>query len=179
MYWTLMVCRFVRSTRVQVATAVICTGTTVPFSSKKWIFLSQSWTILGMEMVGPFWRAWCGVCRPCVLCLNQQIFAVMSIAFICSVGKTASGQNFGGKTPRSESWEPIRRHCWSNRSNNGYISKLWCSGCWVSFSSGVKNKWVCEMCVYWTSIQLRSHKAQWICPFMTDSTDISTHVMQL
>lgn len=44
------------------------------------------------------------------------------------------------QTPRSESWEPMRRHCWSNRSNSGYISELWCSGCWVSFSSGVKNK---------------------------------------
>lgn len=32
-------CNFVRLTRVRVVTAVICTGTTVPFSSKKVDFL--------------------------------------------------------------------------------------------------------------------------------------------
>lgn len=73
---------------------------------------SQSWLSLQIELfiqlIGPFRRALCHVWQTRVLCLNKQIFAMMSIAFSCSRGKIASWQNFYAVLKLSvESWKLI------------------------------------------------------------------------
>lgn len=88
-------------TGVQFAITVIGTGTTVPIIVKKgflFFFSSQSWQSLQSEsfsrLMGPFRRAECHVWQTRVLCLNKQIFAMMSRAFSCSSGEIAGWQNF-------------------------------------------------------------------------------------
>lgn len=92
---------------------------TIPTIIKKvlfFFFFSQSWLSLQIELfsrfIGPFRRALCRVWQTRVLCLNKQIFAMMSIAFSYSSGKIASWQNFYAVLKltlgfRSESWKLI------------------------------------------------------------------------
>lgn len=130
---------------------------TIPTIIKKVLlfFFSQSWLSPQIELfswfIGPFRRALCRVWQTRVLCLNKQIFAMMSIAFSYSSGKIASWQNFYAVLKltlgfRSESWKLIilledivKKTVVTLASRGVYVAE---------FSSGMKNNFDCVKCVF-------------------------------